>query len=34
MRKLVSRAFTPKVVADLEPRIAAVTNEMLDAVGR
>ncbi|MEA5366157.1 cytochrome P450 [Amycolatopsis sp., V23-08] len=31
MRKLVSRAFTPKVVADLEPRIAAVTNEMLDA---
>ncbi|WP_370961350.1 cytochrome P450 [Amycolatopsis sp. cg9] len=33
MRKLVSRAFTPKVVADLEPRIAAVTNEMLDAAG-
>src|SRR4051812_20821857 len=30
MRKLVSRAFTPKVVADLEPRIAAVTHEMLD----
>ncbi|MEU5264361.1 cytochrome P450 [Amycolatopsis sp. NPDC021455] len=33
MRKLVSRAFTPKVVADLEPRIAAITHEMLDAVG-
>ncbi len=33
MRKLVSRAFTPKVVADLEPRIAAVTHEMLDAAG-
>ncbi|GAB3142173.1 cytochrome P450 [Amycolatopsis sp. NPDC004378] len=33
MRKLVSRAFTPKVVADLEPRIAAVTNELLDAAG-
>ena len=33
MRKLVSRAFTPKVVADLEPRIAAITHEMLDAAG-
>ncbi|GHG43739.1 MULTISPECIES: cytochrome P450 [Amycolatopsis] len=32
MRKLVSRAFTPKVVADLEPRIAAITHELLDAV--
>ncbi|MEU4247454.1 cytochrome P450 [Amycolatopsis sp. NPDC026612] len=32
MRKLVSRAFTPKVVADLEPRIAAITRELLDAV--
>ncbi len=32
MRKLVSRAFTPKVVADLEPRIAAITHEMLDQV--
>ncbi|MEV6826798.1 cytochrome P450 [Amycolatopsis sp. NPDC051102] len=31
MRKLVSRAFTPKVVADLEPRIAAITRELLDA---
>ncbi|ADJ44501.1 cytochrome P450 [Amycolatopsis mediterranei S699] len=32
MRKLVSRAFTPKVVADLEPRIAAITRELLDAI--
>ncbi len=32
MRKLVSRAFTPKVVADLEPRIAAITHELLEAV--
>ncbi|MGW3466900.1 cytochrome P450 [Saccharopolyspora sp. NPDC000995] len=32
LRKLVSHAFTPKVVANLEPRIAALTNELLDAV--
>ncbi|MFI0468565.1 cytochrome P450 [Saccharopolyspora sp. 5N102] len=32
LRKLVSHAFTPKVVADLEPRIAALTNELLDSV--
>ncbi|HKO27545.1 MAG TPA: cytochrome P450 [Solirubrobacteraceae bacterium] len=32
MRKLVSRAFTPKVVADLEPRIASITRELLDAI--
>ncbi|MEV0698408.1 cytochrome P450 [Saccharopolyspora sp. NPDC050389] len=32
LRKLVSHAFTPKVVADLEPRIAGLTNELLDAV--
>jgi cytochrome P450 len=32
LRKLVSRAFTPKVVADLEPRIAKLTHELLDAV--
>ncbi|WP_158889613.1 cytochrome P450 [Amycolatopsis anabasis] len=31
LRKLVSHAFTPKVVADLEPRIAALTRELLDA---
>lgn len=33
LRKLVSRAFTPKVVADLEPRIRALTHELLDGVG-
>ncbi|MER7011091.1 cytochrome P450 [Saccharopolyspora sp. NPDC000359] len=32
LRKLVSHAFTPKVVADLEPRIAELTNELLDGV--
>ncbi|MGH9060752.1 MAG: cytochrome P450, partial [Acidimicrobiales bacterium] len=32
MRKLVSRAFTPKVVADLEPRIGQLTRELLDTV--
>ncbi|MGI5282515.1 hypothetical protein ACQEVF_04200 [Nonomuraea polychroma] len=31
LRKLVSSAFTRKVVADLEPRIAALTRELLDA---
>lgn len=31
LRKLVSSAFTRKVVADLEPRIAALTGELLDA---
>lgn len=30
LRKLVSHAFTPKVVADLEPRITELTNELLD----
>jgi cytochrome P450 len=30
LRKLVSHGFTPKVVADLEPRIAALTNELLE----
>lgn len=32
LRALVSHAFTPKVVADLEPRIAGLTGELLDAV--
>ncbi|WP_258345016.1 cytochrome P450 [Saccharopolyspora gregorii] len=32
LRKLVSHAFTPKVVAGLEPRIAELTGELLDAV--
>jgi cytochrome P450 len=30
LRKLVSHAFTAKVVADLEPKIAALTHELLD----
>jgi cytochrome P450 len=32
LRTLVSRAFTPKTVADLEPRISELTHELLDAV--
>lgn len=32
LRKLVSHAFTPKVVANLEPRIAELTHELLDTV--
>ncbi|RJQ68889.1 cytochrome P450 [Pseudonocardiaceae bacterium YIM PH 21723] len=32
LRKIVSHAFTPKVVADLEPRIARLTHELLDQV--
>ncbi|CAM5329191.1 cytochrome P450 [Streptomyces abikoensis] len=32
LRKLVSHAFTPKVVADLEPRITALTHELLDGL--
>jgi cytochrome P450 len=32
LRTLVSQAFTPKVVADLEPRIAELTTELLDRV--
>ncbi|MEU5030938.1 cytochrome P450 [Streptomyces milbemycinicus] len=30
LRKLVSHAFTAKVVADLEPKIEALTHELLD----
>ncbi|MGC7094717.1 cytochrome P450 [Amycolatopsis lurida] len=30
LRKLVSHAFTPKVIADLEPRIGELTHELLD----
>jgi cytochrome P450 len=33
LRTLVSQAFTPRVVADLEPRIAELTGELLDQVG-
>ncbi|MFE7074182.1 cytochrome P450 [Streptomyces sp. NPDC057620] len=32
LRKLIGKAFTPKVVAELEPRIVAITDELLDAV--
>lgn len=32
MRNLVNKAFTPKVVQELEPRIAEITNELLDQV--
>jgi cytochrome P450 len=32
LRGLISHAFTPKMVADLEPRIAELTHELLDAV--
>jgi cytochrome P450 len=32
LRKLVSHAFTPKVIAGLETRIAELTNELLDEV--
>jgi cytochrome P450 len=31
LRNLVSHAFTPKVIANLEPRIAELTDELLDA---
>ncbi|TWP52253.1 cytochrome P450 [Lentzea tibetensis] len=31
LRRLVNHAFTPKVLADLEPRIASLTHELLDA---
>ncbi|MDQ3886471.1 MAG: cytochrome P450 [Actinomycetota bacterium] len=33
LRRLVSAAFTPRTVAALEPRIRAVTGELLDATG-
>ena len=32
LRTLVSQAFTPRVVADLEPRIAELTTQLLDEV--
>jgi cytochrome P450 len=31
-RQLVSRAFTPRAVADLEPRIGSIVHELLDGV--
>lgn len=33
LRGLVSQVFTPRMVAGLEPRIAEVTDELLDATG-
>jgi cytochrome P450 len=33
LRKLVNRAFMPRMVAGLESRIAALTHELLDEVG-
>ena len=32
LRKLVSKAFTPRMVSQLEPRIRVITDELLDAV--
>ena len=32
LRKLVSRAFTPRMVSQLEPRIRSITDELLDPV--
>ncbi|HEX6478304.1 MAG TPA: cytochrome P450 [Ktedonobacteraceae bacterium] len=32
LRNLVSQAFTPRIVAQLEPRITAITHELLDHV--
>ncbi|MBB4679399.1 cytochrome P450 [Crossiella cryophila] len=32
LKRLISHAFTPKTVADLEPRIAQLTHKMLDEV--
>jgi cytochrome P450 len=34
LRKLVNQAFTPRVVAGLEPRITTVATELLDAADR
>jgi cytochrome P450 len=31
LRRLVSKAFTPRTIARLEPRIRAITDELLDA---
>src|SRR5947209_3350024 len=32
LRNLVSQVFTPRMVAQLEPRITAITNDLLDNV--
>ena len=33
LRKLVTKAFTPRVIEDLRPRIQTLVDEMLDAAG-
>jgi cytochrome P450 len=33
LRKLVTKAFTPRVIEDLRPRVAALVGELLDAAG-
>ena len=33
LRALISRAFTPRMIAQLEPRIQELTEELLDAAG-
>jgi cytochrome P450 len=33
-RNLVNRAFTPRMVADMEPRIREIARELIDAVAR
>lgn len=33
-RKLIGHAFTPRVIAELEPRIVRITDELLDAVAQ
>src|ERR1700676_1363272 len=34
LRRLVSRAFTPRRIKDIEPRINAITDELLDGIAR
>src|SRR4051812_8969773 len=32
LRALVTRTFTPRAIADLEPRITTIVNELIDEV--
>ncbi|MGH2897897.1 MAG: cytochrome P450, partial [Solirubrobacteraceae bacterium] len=34
LRGLVSKAFTPRVVSELRPRVQSIADELLDAAGR
>src|SRR6202022_3807359 len=34
LRRLVSRAFTPRRIKDIEPRIRAIADELLDRIAR